>query len=85
MWIWIYNAVLWSYNALNVFFLAESTCGPREFGCNSGRCIPQSFRCDSDNDCGDYSDEMGCGKKIFSLLFVLSCMHITLAYKVYFF
>lgn len=49
------------------FFLlyAESTCGPREFACSGGRCIPQSFKCDSDNDCGDYSDEMGCGKQNF--------------------
>lgn len=67
------------------FVLAESTCGPREFGCNSGRCIPQSFRCDSDNDCGDYSDEMGCGKKRFPLLFILSCIRFTLTYKVSFF
>lgn len=75
----ICNAILWSLQCDKIcffpFVLAESTCGPREFGCNSGRCIPQSFRCDSDNDCGDYSDEMGCGKKRFPLLFILPCMN----------
>lgn len=75
----ICNAIFQSYNLNKYvfsFILAESTCGPREFGCNSGRCIPQSFRCDSDNDCGDYSDEMGCGEKKIPLLFIISCMQI---------
>ncbi|GIY65583.1 low-density lipoprotein receptor-related protein 2 [Caerostris extrusa] len=49
-----------------------STCGPREFACNSGRCIPQSFRCDSDNDCGDYSDEMGCAENMCILSIYMS-------------
>ena len=31
------------------------TCGPDEWQCSSGRCIPKSFKCDSDNDCGDFS------------------------------
>lgn len=28
--------------------------------CKSGRCIPSTFVCDSENDCGDFSDETGC-------------------------
>ena len=36
-------------------FCLPQTCGNDEFQCNSTRCIPQSFRCDSDNDCGDFS------------------------------
>lgn len=39
----------------------ESTCAPSDFMCKSGRCIPATFKCDSENDCGDYSDEAGCG------------------------
>lgn len=33
------------------------TCLPSQFQCLSGRCIPGSWRCDHDNDCGDMSDE----------------------------
>lgn len=42
-----------------MFFL-EPTCGPNEFQCKSGRCIPSNFRCDQENDCGDHSDEFEC-------------------------
>uniref|UniRef100_T1GX99 LRP2 EGF-like domain-containing protein n=1 Tax=Megaselia scalaris TaxID=36166 RepID=T1GX99_MEGSC len=36
------------------------TCGPNEFQCDSGRCIPASARCDQENNCGDNSDEFDC-------------------------
>ena len=26
-----------------------------EFTCSTGRCIPKDFKCDADNDCGDFS------------------------------
>lgn len=33
-------------------------CGEHAFKCNStGRCIPDSWKCDADNDCSDGSDE----------------------------
>lgn len=38
----------------------EPTCAPGEWQCGSGRCVPGTFRCDGENDCGDYSDETGC-------------------------
>uniref|UniRef100_A0A663N6G7 Prolow-density lipoprotein receptor-related protein 1 n=1 Tax=Athene cunicularia TaxID=194338 RepID=A0A663N6G7_ATHCN len=37
------------------------TCSPNQFSCASGRCIPISWTCDLDDDCGDRSDESaGC-------------------------
>ncbi|GAA6068315.1 low-density lipoprotein receptor-related protein 1B-like, partial [Tachysurus ichikawai] len=33
------------------------TCRVGQFSCQNGRCIPESWRCDRDNDCGDESDE----------------------------
>nr|2FYJ_A Chain A, Low-density lipoprotein receptor-related protein 1 [Homo sapiens]2FYL_B Chain B, Low-density lipoprotein receptor-related protein 1 [Homo sapiens] len=33
------------------------TCPPNQFSCASGRCIPISWTCDLDDDCGDRSDE----------------------------
>jgi hypothetical protein len=37
-------------------------CGVGQFTCKSLRCIPATWRCDRDNDCGDMSDEMDCSK-----------------------
>ncbi len=45
---------------LKIKFLAEPTCSASEFQCGSGRCVPVTFKCDGENDCGDYTDETGC-------------------------
>ena len=40
-------------------------CEVSQFQCNKGKCIPNSYINDGDNDCGDGSDEDGVsGKKI---------------------
>ena len=47
----------------------KPTCGGDEFQCKSGRCIPKSFKCDSDNDCGDFSGKthLICSCNLFTL------------------
>ncbi|XP_011296732.1 vitellogenin receptor [Fopius arisanus] len=41
--------------------ISSDTCeSPDWFRCNNGRCLASFFRCDGDNDCGDFSDERSC-------------------------
>lgn len=43
----------------NVLF--AGLCQTDEFSCSDHSCIPRSWLCDGDNDCGDSSDEHNCG------------------------
>ena len=50
-----------SLNALTCPHLEdEDTCTSPCFHCDNGKHVPQSYKCDDDNDCGDWSDEAGC-------------------------
>lgn len=40
-------------------------CTVSQFRCNNGNCISKTLQCDYNNDCGDNSDEFGCGKSVF--------------------
>ncbi|KAJ8276085.1 hypothetical protein COCON_G00078370 [Conger conger] len=39
---------------------SEYTCLPNQYRCSNGKCISSIWKCDSDNDCGDMSDELEC-------------------------
>lgn len=34
--------------------------GAGSFHCSNGKCINAAFKCDKQDDCGDYSDELDC-------------------------
>ena len=40
---------------------AVESCDSEEFICDNGECVPDELRCDNADDCGDNSDEDGCG------------------------
>ena len=33
-----------------------------DFECANKRCVPLRWRCDFENNCGDFSDELNCGQ-----------------------
>ncbi|NP_001079421.1 complement factor I S homeolog precursor [Xenopus laevis] len=41
-------------------YTEKKDCGSGEFTCSNGKCIPSDLACDSENDCGDLSDELCC-------------------------
>lgn len=54
------------YKLIFIFLsLPARTCPPNQYPCASGRCIPISWTCDLDDDCGDRSDEPdSCGASL---------------------
>ncbi|KAJ9597637.1 hypothetical protein L9F63_011506, partial [Diploptera punctata] len=45
-------------------FPPQAPCNAWMFHCNNKKCVPFWWKCDGVNDCGDYSDELGCGKDV---------------------
>ena len=46
----------------------SDSCVGEWFRCQSGICVPLIWRCDSVDDCGDNSDELGCDQNITTTL-----------------
>ncbi|XP_051918436.1 low-density lipoprotein receptor-related protein 3 isoform X2 [Hippocampus zosterae] len=38
----------------------QSSCQPDEFLCGNGKCVPRSWKCNDQDECGDATDERGC-------------------------
>ncbi|XP_071129049.1 uncharacterized protein [Mytilus edulis] len=54
------------------FVCERSSCPAGNFFCNNGKCISNRWKCDGEDDCGDYSDEIDCGNKCHTVLTVPS-------------
>ena len=53
--------ILWQKCHSQQCFLCIAACEiEKYFQCANSQCIPYSFICDADDDCGDYSDERIC-------------------------
>ncbi|GFY63406.1 uncharacterized protein TNIN_161361 [Trichonephila inaurata madagascariensis] len=61
-----------------ILFVKSSSahCPSHQFECGNGRCIPMTWHCDDDNDCGDNTDESSCGESPSYLRFIKN--HFTL-------
>lgn len=62
-------------------------CGAGLFQCHNGMCVPRSYICDHDDDCGDRSDELNCSMYsvyLHHLLFNNPCIIIGLLKKLTF-
>jgi len=62
----------------SVYFVCLE-CG---FVCANGNCIPEEWVCDGWNDCGDDSDEQGCGQ-LTTTIIIICCLLMNTEEKLY--
>ncbi|PSN40175.1 hypothetical protein C0J52_16358 [Blattella germanica] len=55
------ECLIFNVFVVNPIFQSTS-CSAWMFLCNNKKCVPYWWKCDGVNDCGDNSDEFGCGK-----------------------
>ena len=65
---WVLGGGVFGFTNNLPFWPAVPDCESNSFQCKRGSCINAMWRCDGENDCGDNSDEEGCGKARFVLL-----------------
>lgn len=59
----VYKTLYFVSNVVTNFHAKLSlalSCTKDQFRCNDGRCVISSYKCDSENDCIDGSDEENC-------------------------
>lgn len=49
--------------------IKDMTCGPNQFSCGDGECIPETRRCNKQQDCKNLQDEIDCRKFTFVIKF----------------
>ena len=72
---WTYLLFLFDISDFYMLRYSAGTCRIGEFVCNNRKCINYTLTCDSNNDCGDWSDEADCRGTI--LIYIILHVHST--------
>ena len=70
----IYTYICGSY--IDSLCIPIAPCLYNQFVCSNGNCVPMDYQCDRYNDCGDNSDEVGCGKLSDTCIIINSLGHV---------